>query len=79
MKCNLHPDQIVEKITLDRYYCPVCDHDWLIHKYMNARRGVKMKIPIWTPNKKKCMRCGRVMTSRVHDICFYCRETEDQY
>jgi len=39
MKCPKHGVEM-EKVHLDRYYCPECDHDWLIHEFRKQRRGV---------------------------------------
>ena len=29
----------MEKNHLDSYYCPNCDHDWLIHAFKNEKHG----------------------------------------
>jgi len=39
MKCPRHGVKM-EKVHLDRYYCPKCNHHWLIHEFRNQRRGV---------------------------------------
>ena len=38
MICPKHA-KIMEKVHLDCYYCPVCDHDWLILAFKNDQRG----------------------------------------
>jgi len=38
--CPRHKVEM-EKNHLDNYYCPECDHDWLIHPYKSERRGEK--------------------------------------
>jgi len=39
MKCPRHGVEM-EEVHLDRYYCPECDHNWLIHEFRNQRRCV---------------------------------------
>ena len=29
----------MEKNYPDSYYCPECAHDWLIHPYVNRKKG----------------------------------------
>lgn len=42
LNCPKHPGhEELEKVRLDCYYCPECDHDWLIHPYKSDRKGVK--------------------------------------
>lgn len=41
MRCPKHPEVAVEKVHLDRFYYPECDHDWLIHPFKADRRGSK--------------------------------------
>jgi len=38
MKCPRHGEPMLS-VRLDVYYCPVCDHDWLIHEYKTQRKG----------------------------------------
>lgn len=44
MICPVHA-KIMEKVHLDRYYCPVCDHDWLIHPFKREKKGKKKEAP----------------------------------
>ena len=39
MKCPRHGVDM-EEVHLDRYYCPECDHDWLIHEFRKQRRDI---------------------------------------
>lgn len=41
--CPRHPKVIMEKNYIDSYFCPECDHDWLIHPYRNRKRGYEQK------------------------------------
>lgn len=42
MKCPRHGVE-AEKVRIDVYYCPDCDHDWLIHGYRGEARGKKKR------------------------------------
>lgn len=42
MKCPKHGSSM-EEVHLDRFYCPDCDHDWLIHAFKRDRRGEEKK------------------------------------
>jgi hypothetical protein len=42
VKCPRHGTDMEEN-HLDSYYCPDCDHDWLIHPFRADRRGRKKK------------------------------------
>lgn len=41
LNCPRHPETEMIKKYLDSYYCPECDHDWLIHLTRTKERGVK--------------------------------------
>jgi len=41
MICPVHA-KIMEKVRWDVYYCPVCNHDWLIYPLKTILKG-KMK------------------------------------
>jgi len=43
LNCPKYPETEMKKNWLDNYYCPECDHDWLIHPFKNIRKGYRSK------------------------------------